>query len=98
MFFSLGCGRTSQSTGIIFNNQMDDFSSPGLPNYYNIPPSPSNYIKPGKRPMSSTCPTVFTDKNGDFVLGVGAAGGSKITLATSQVRYTTQMYHLLTYI
>lgn len=86
---SFGSGRTSPSTGIVFNNQMNDFSTPGRPNFYKIPPTPSNFIKPGKRPMSSTCPSVFTDKNGDFVLGVGAAGGSKITLATSQVSLHT---------
>lgn len=78
-----GCGFMSPNTGIIFNNQMNDFSTPGLSNHYGIPSSPANFIKPGKRPMSSMCPTIFTDKNGDFVLAAGAAGGSKITLATS---------------
>ncbi|XP_060842149.1 scoloptoxin SSD14-like [Rhopalosiphum padi] len=78
-----GSGFVSPSTGIIFNNQMNDFSTPGLINFYGIPSSPANYIKPGKRPMSSMCPTVFTDRNGDFVLGAGAAGGSKITLTTA---------------
>jgi len=77
----------SPNTGIIFNNQMNDFSTPGVSNNYGIPPSPSNFIKPGKRPMSSMCPTIFTDKNGDFVLAAGAAGGSKITLATAYVRF-----------
>ncbi|XP_001947868.2 scoloptoxin SSD14 [Acyrthosiphon pisum] len=78
-----GSGFMSPNTGIIFNNQMNDFSTPGVSNHYGIPSSPSNYIKPGKRPMSSMCPTIFTDENGDFALAVGAAGGSKITLATS---------------
>jgi len=77
----------SPSTGIIFNNQMNDFSTPGVTNFYGIPSSPANYIKPGKRPMSSMCPTIFTDTNGDFVLGAGAAGGSKITLTTAYVRF-----------
>lgn len=75
----------SPSTGILLNNEMDDFSTPGVINYYGIPSSPANFIEPGKRPMSSMCPTIFTDRNGDFVLGVGAAGGSKITLATAYV-------------
>ncbi|XP_022163029.1 gamma-glutamyltranspeptidase 1-like [Myzus persicae] len=78
-----GSGFVSPSTGIIFNNQMNDFSTPGVTNFYGIPSSPTNYIKPGKRPMSSMCPTIFTDANGDFVLGAGAAGGSKITLTTA---------------
>jgi len=77
----------SPNTGIIFNNQMNDFSTPGVSNHYGIPSSPSNFIKPGKRPMSSMCPTIFTDEHGDFVLAAGAAGGSKITLATSYVRF-----------
>jgi len=76
----------SPSTGIILNNEMDDFSTPGVVNYYGIPSSPANYIAPGKRPMSSMCPTIITDKNKDFVLAAGAAGGSKITLATAYVR------------
>lgn len=76
----------SPSTGITLNNEMDDFSTPGTVNFYGIPSSPANFIKPGKRPMSSMCPTIFTDKNGNFVLGAGAAGGSKITLATAYVR------------
>lgn len=66
---------------------MDDFSTPGVINYYGIPSSPSNFIKPGKRPMSSMTPTIFTDENSNFILGLGAAGGSKITLTSSFVRF-----------
>ena len=84
---SFGSGFMSPSTGIIFNNQMNDFSTPGVINFYGIPSSPANYIKPGKRPMSSMCPTIFTDTNGDFVFGAGAAGGSKITITTAYVRF-----------
>lgn len=82
----------SPSTGIILNNEMDDFSTPGVVNYYGIPSSPANFIEPGKRPMSSMCPTIITDKNGDFFLGVGAAGGSKITLASAYVRFISKDY------
>lgn len=85
--FSFGSGYMSPSTGMILNNEMNDFSTPGVPNHYKIPPSPSNFIAPGKRPLSSMCPTVFTDEKGEFVLAAGAAGGSKITLATSYVRF-----------
>ncbi|CAI6343242.1 unnamed protein product [Macrosiphum euphorbiae] len=88
-----GCGFMSPSTGILLNNEMDDFSTPGVINYYGIPSSPANFIEPGKRPMSSMCPTIFTDKNGDFVLGVGAAGGSKITLATAYVSALNLWYN-----
>lgn len=77
----------SPSTGIILNNQMDDFSTPGVVNFYGIPSSPSNFIQPGKRPMSSMCPSIITDENGDLILAMGAAGGSKITVTTAYVRF-----------
>lgn len=85
IYFSFGSGLVSPSTGIILNNQMNDFSTPGVKNYYGFPPSPSNFIQPFKRPMSSLCPTVITDRKGDVVLAIGGAGGPKIPLATAYV-------------
>ncbi|VVC34643.1 Hypothetical protein CINCED_3A018712 [Cinara cedri] len=78
-----GSGFMSPNTGIIFNSEMDSFSAPGHVSFYKFPASPANFIEPGKRPMSSMSPTIFTDENDDFILGVGAAGGSKITQASS---------------
>lgn len=53
----------SPSTGILLNNEMDDFNT-GATNDFGIPPSDSNKIQPGKRPLSSMCPSVFTDQSG----------------------------------
>lgn len=65
---------------------MDDFSTPGKVNDYNLPPSPSNFIKPKKMPLSSMVPTVIVDKHGNPRLLIGAAGGTKITTSVAQVR------------
>ncbi|XP_048589503.1 glutathione hydrolase 1 proenzyme isoform X2 [Nematostella vectensis] len=79
-----GAKYRSPATGIIYNNQMDDFSTPGQPNGFGVAPSPSNYIRPGKRPMSSISPVIFT-KNGTVYLIAGASGGTRITTATALV-------------
>lgn len=91
---NLGFGSkvASSSTGIILNNQMDDFSTPGRANSFGLIPSESNYIVPGKRPLSSMSPTmVFRDSGntddelGELILSLGASGGPKIITGVAQV-------------
>ena len=77
--FSFGGKFRSKVTGIVYNNEMDDFSTPGVANGFGYEPAENNFIKPGKRPLSSMSPTIFVDKKtGDVRLAVGAAGGSRI--------------------
>ncbi|KAK2183993.1 hypothetical protein NP493_287g01030 [Ridgeia piscesae] len=83
---SFGSKVFGSKTGIIFNNEMDDFSTPGTVNSYGVPASPTNFIAPGKRPMSSTCPTLILDDAGNVRLATGAPGGTRITTNTAWVR------------
>ncbi|KUJ06596.1 gamma-glutamyltranspeptidase [Mollisia scopiformis] len=71
-------------TGVIMNNEMNDFSIPGVPNAFGFVPSPINYIAPGKRPLSSISPIIVEHPNGTLYLSVGAAGGSRIITSTAQ--------------
>jgi gamma-glutamyltranspeptidase / glutathione hydrolase / leukotriene-C4 hydrolase len=86
--YILGSLRISK-TGIILNDEMDDFSTPGKKNIYGIPPSPTNLIQPNKRPMSSMAPSIVINPNGDVDLVIGSAGGSRITtsIAHTLVNY-----------
>ena len=71
-------------TGVILNNEMNDFSIPGSSNAFGYIPSPSNYIRPGKRPLSSISPTIVETPDGKLYYVIGAAGGSRIITATIQ--------------
>jgi gamma-glutamyltranspeptidase / glutathione hydrolase len=65
-------------TGVIMNNQMDDFSTqPGIPNAFGLVGSEANSVQAGKRPLSSMSPTIVV-KDGAPVMTLGAAGGPTI--------------------
>ncbi|PWZ01586.1 hypothetical protein BCV70DRAFT_199018 [Testicularia cyperi] len=66
------------NTGVILNDEMDDSSTPGVPNAFGLAPSPFNYPEPGKRPLSSTCPAILETADGEFLMAVGGSGGSRI--------------------
>ncbi|KAF8973301.1 gamma-glutamyltranspeptidase [Flammula alnicola] len=72
-------------TGIILNDEMDDFSTPGVPNQFGLYPSPYNFPEPGKRPLSSTAPTIIEHPDGSFYLAIGGSGGSRIFGSVFQV-------------
>ncbi|PIA47963.1 hypothetical protein AQUCO_01400514v1 [Aquilegia coerulea] len=74
----------SPSTGILLNNEMDDFSVPGNCSTGLPPPTPANFIRPAKRPLSSMTPTIVL-KDGQLKAVVGASGGAMIIAGTTEV-------------
>ncbi|PKU71465.1 glutathione hydrolase 1-like [Dendrobium catenatum] len=74
----------SPSTGILLNNEMDDFSIPMNVTANVPPPAPANFIRPFKRPLSSMSPTIVV-KDGQLKAVVGASGGSMIIAGTTEV-------------
>jgi gamma-glutamyltranspeptidase/glutathione hydrolase len=73
-----GAKVTAAKTGVLLNNEMDDFTSKvGVPNLYGLVQGEANAIGPGKRPLSSMSPTIMT-KDGKPVFIVGTPGGSRI--------------------
>jgi gamma-glutamyltranspeptidase / glutathione hydrolase len=74
----------ASGTGIVLNNEMDDFSTaPGVPNVYGLVGNEANAIAGGKRPLSSMSPTIVL-RNGAALLTLGASGGPRIITATVQ--------------
>eukprot|EP01089_Gocevia_fonbrunei_P022087 TRINITY_DN8795_c0_g1_i1.p1 TRINITY_DN8795_c0_g1~~TRINITY_DN8795_c0_g1_i1.p1 ORF type:complete len:310 (-),score=43.93 TRINITY_DN8795_c0_g1_i1:68-997(-) len=73
----------SPNLGIIYNNEMDDFSTPNTTNMWDLPPSKNNFIFPKKKPLSSMSPTIVL-KDGRPYAVVGASGGSRIITSVLQ--------------
>ena len=80
-----GAGVVAEGTGILLNNEMDDFAAaPGVPNLFGLVGGEANAIAPGKTPLSSMTPTIVT-KNGQLRLATGSPGGSTIITTVLQV-------------
>ncbi len=80
-----GTGLTASDTGILLNNEMDDFSAkPGVPNFFGLIGGEFNAIEPEKRMLSSMTPTIVL-KEGKPFLVTGSPGGSRIITAILQV-------------
>ena len=83
--FGYGSGIVAEGTGILLNNEMDDFSAkPGVPNAYGLIGGDANAVEAGKRPLSSMTPTIVLD-NGKPFLATGSPGGSRIITTTLQI-------------
>jgi len=81
-------------TGILLNNEMDDFSiAPGVPNAFGLVGAEANAIAPGKIPLSSMTPTIAT-RDGRLLLVVGSPGGSRIITTVFQVLLNLLVYRM----
>ncbi|MBP7243029.1 gamma-glutamyltransferase [Amaricoccus sp.] len=79
---SFGTGKVAEGTGVLLNNEMDDFTmKPGVPNLYGLVQGEANAIEPGKSPLSSMSPTIIS-KDGQPFMVIGSPGGSRIITIT----------------
>ena len=89
-----GSGVIIEGTGILMNNEMDDFvSAPGVPNQFGLLGGEANKIEPFKRPLSSMTPTLVFKDNVP-VLATGSPGGSVIITAVLQFLLNTLVFEM----
>jgi gamma-glutamyltranspeptidase/glutathione hydrolase len=82
---TFGSGIMARGTGVLLNNEMDDFSAkPGQPNAFDLIGGDANAVEPGKRPLSSMTPTIIL-KDGEVRIVTGSPGGSRIITTVLQV-------------
>ncbi|MGX9461465.1 gamma-glutamyltransferase [Shewanella sp. A14] len=92
--FSYGSGLVAKGTGILLNNEMDDFSAkPGTPNGYGLIGGDANAVEGNKRPLSSMSPTMVM-KDGKPYIVTGSPGGSRIINITLQMIMNVIDHHL----
>jgi gamma-glutamyltranspeptidase/glutathione hydrolase len=83
--FGYGTGLVAGGTGILLNNELDDFSAkPGVPNAYGLVGGDANAVEARKRPLSSMSPTLVLEDGRPFLV-TGSPGGSRIITTTLQV-------------
>jgi gamma-glutamyltranspeptidase/glutathione hydrolase len=83
--FSYGTGLVAEGTGILLNNELDDFSAkPGVPNAYGLIGGDANAVGPNKRPLSSMSPTIVLREGRPFLV-TGSPGGSRIITTVLQI-------------
>ena len=92
--FSYGVGLVAEGTGVLLNNELDDFTAaPGAANAYGLVGYEANLPGPGKRPLSSMSPTIVL-KDGKPILVTGSPGGSRIISTVLQVIVNVLDYHM----
>lgn len=92
--FLYGSGVTAVGTGILLNDEMDDFASkPNTPNGFGLIQGENNAIAPRKRPLSSMTPTILT-RRGKLLLVVGSPGGPTIINTVLQVIVDVVDHHM----
>jgi len=89
-----GAGAVAAGTGILLNNEMDDFAAAaGVPNLFGLVGGEANAIAPGKTPLSSMTPVIVTE-NGKFRLAAGSPGGSTIITTVLQIVLNVLVYDM----
>ncbi|MCG9696811.1 gamma-glutamyltransferase [Shewanella sp. Isolate11] len=92
--FSYGSGLVANGTGILLNNEMDDFSAkPGVPNGYGLIGGTANAVEGRKRPLSSMSPTIVMKEGKPFIV-TGSPGGSRIITTTLQIIMNVIDHHM----
>jgi len=92
--FSYGVGLVAEGTGVLLNNELDDFTAaPGASNAYGLVGFEANLPAPGKRPLSSMSPTIVL-RDGRVALVTGSPGGSRIISTVLQVIVDVLDYHM----
>jgi gamma-glutamyltranspeptidase / glutathione hydrolase len=89
-----GAGVVAGNTGILMNDEMDDFTSkPGTANMYGLVQGSANEVAPGKRPLSSMSPTIVT-RDGRLAMVTGSPGGSRIPTIVLETLIDVLDYHM----